>query len=237
MTINCIIIEDEKPAMDLMIDNVKKIPFLNLVGSCKSTFEASELLMREKVDLIFSDIEMPIVSGLQFLKSLRNPPMIILTTAHEQYAMEGYELDVIDYLMKPFSLDRFLKAVNKVQRQYMFKNDLAKPAEEGFIFVFSEYKEIKIFFRDILYVEGLKDYVKIFLEERRQPVLTRLNLKAIEARLPKSKFCRVHNSFIVSLPRITSVQKTKVQLEDKSIPVGAAFSAAFLEAYKSTPTG
>jgi DNA-binding LytR/AlgR family response regulator len=233
MTINCIIIEDERPAMELMKDNVSKIPWLNLVGTCKSTFEANELLMKEKVDLIFSDVEMPIVSGIQFLKTLRYPPLIILTTAYEQYALEGYELEVIDYLLKPFSFDRFLKAVNKAQQQYMFRNDLARPEEEGFLFVFSEYKEVKVFYKDIMYVEGLKDYVKIFLEGQKAPLLTRLNLKAMLAKLPQSGFCRVHNSYIVPFSRITSVQKTKVYLGKLELPVGNAFSGEFLRQYKS----
>ncbi|MEQ9168560.1 MAG: LytTR family DNA-binding domain-containing protein [Fulvivirga sp.] len=236
MTINCIIIEDEKPALDLMVDNVGKIPFLNLVGCCRNTFEANEFLLKEKVDLIFSDIEMPTVSGLQFLKTLRNPPMVILTTAYEQYAMEGYELDVIDYLMKPFFFDRFLKAVNKAQQQYIFRNQSTiESDDEGFLFVFSEYKEIKIAYKDIYYIEGLKDYVKIYLENHNRPILTRLNLKAMEARLPMPRFFRIHNSYIVPLSKINSVQKTKVHLGNKVIPVGTAFSVAFLEVYKSTP--
>lgn len=236
MTINCIIIEDEKPATDLMVDNVGKIPFLHLVGCCKNTFEVNDLLMKEKVDLIFSDIEMPTVSGLQFLKTLRNPPLVILTTAYEQYAMDGYELDVIDYLMKPFSFSRFLKAVNKAQQQYVFRNELVhEEVEDGFLFVFSEYKEIKIAFKNISYVEGLKDYVKIYLESSDRPVITRHNLKGMEAKLPSSRFFRIHNSYIVSLSKINSVQKTKIHLGNKVLPVGASFSAAFMEAYKSTP--
>jgi len=232
--INCIIIEDEKPAMDLMVDNVKKIPFLHLIGCCKNTFEANEFLTKEKIDLIFSDIEMPTVTGLQFLKTLRNPPMVILTTAYEQYAIDGYELEVIDYLMKPFSFDRFLKAVNRAQQQYVFRNDLTGEFEEdGFLFIFSEYKEIKIVYKDIHYIEGLKDYVKIFLEGSNRPILTRHNLKAMEAKLPASRFFRVHNSYIVPLKKITSIQKTKLYMGDKVIPIGAAFSADFITVYKS----
>ncbi len=235
MTINCIIIEDENPALELMVDNVQKIPFLNLVGSCRNTFEAGELLIKEKVDLIFSDIEMPIVSGLQFIKTLQNPPLIILTTAYEQYAIEGYELDVIDYLMKPFSFERFFKAVTRAQQQFILRKGLlSNNPSEGFLFIYSEYKEIKIAHKDIYYVEGLKDYVKIYLENQTHPILTRSNLKGMEAKLPKSYFCRIHNSYIVPLHKITSIQKTKVYIGNKMIPVGAVYSKDFLESYKST---
>ncbi|MEN8250711.1 MAG: LytTR family DNA-binding domain-containing protein [Bacteroidota bacterium] len=236
MKINCIIIEDEKPAMDLMEDNVRKIPFLNLVGSCKNTFEASDIMLKEKVDLIFSDVEMSIVSGLQFIKTLKNPPLIILTTAFEQYALEGYELDVIDYLLKPFSFQRFLNATRKAQQQYMLRHGLkGNEQTDDNIFVYSEYKEIKIALGDIIYIEGLKDYVKIFLTAKEHPLLTRHNLKAMEAMLPKLRFCRVHNSYIVNMHKIDSIQKTKVFLGDKTIPIGSAFAEGFIEVYKSTP--
>jgi DNA-binding LytR/AlgR family response regulator len=237
MKLNCIIIEDEMPAMELMVDNVQKIPYLSLLGCCKNTFEAGELLLLGNVDLIFSDIEIPVVSGIQFIKSLQNPPLIILTTAYEQYAVEGYELEVIDYLLKPFSFDRFLKAVTKAQHQYKLRNGhILNSLAEEYIFVYSEYKELKIALGDIIYIEGLKDYVKIYLENQRHPLLTRLNLKGIEAKLPKTVFCRVHNSYIVPLAKITSIQKTKVYLGNTTIPVGAYYSEHFVEVYKSTPS-
>lgn len=232
MIINCIILEDEKPAMDLMIDNVAKIPFLKLAGTCKNTFEANDLLIREKVDLIFSDIEMPLVSGLQFLKSLRHPPLIILSTAYEQYALQGYELEVIDYLLKPFTFERFLQAVNKAARQYSLLHQSVSEGENGHLSVYSEYKEIRIKYKDILYIEGLKDYVKILLVNRQRPILTRLNLKGMMDRLPESMFCRIHNSYIISLPKITAVQKTKLHLDDKALPIGSAFASHFFEIYR-----
>jgi DNA-binding LytR/AlgR family response regulator len=230
---NCIIIDDEKPAMSLMVDNVGKIPFLNLKGCCKNAFEAGDMLIKEKIDLIFLDIQMPVVSGLQFLRTLVNPPMVIFTTAYEQYALEGFELNVIDYLMKPFSFDRFLKAVIRAQEQFNFRNtNAAQVKDEGFLFVHSEYKELKILYRDILYVEGLKDYVKIYLVNIQHPILTRLNLKGMEARLPLWMFQRVHNSFIVNITKITSTQKTQVFIDQKSIPIGASFADDFFIKYK-----
>lgn len=223
------------PAMELMIDNVRKIPFLKLVGSCRNTFNAGETLLKEKVDLIFSDIEMPIISGIQFIKTLKNPPLIILTTAYEQYALEGYELDVIDYLLKPFSFDRFFKAVTKAQEQLILRNEGGSSSKkETYLFVHSEYKEIKIRHSDICYVEGLKDYVKIHLESQKHPILTRLNLKGIEAKLPETMFCRIHNSFIVPLNKISSTQKTKIYLGEKTLPLGTAYYESFMKKYKST---
>lgn len=230
---NCIIVDDERPALQLMADNVSKIPFLKLVASCKNTFDANEVLMNEKVDLIFLDVQMPVVTGVQFLKMQRNLPLVIFTTAYEQYALEGFELNVVDYLLKPFSFDRFLKAVTKAQEQFNFRNGTkAQIKDDGFFFVHAEYKEVKIFYRDVLYVEGLKDYVKIFLEKSTRPVLTRLNLKAMEARLPKTLFARVHNSYIVNISKITSAQKAKLFLQNVSIPVGAAFAEDFFVKYK-----
>ena len=136
---NCIIVDDERPALQLMTDNVSKIPFLKLVGICKNTFEANEVLMNEKVDLIFLDVQMPVVTGVQFLKTLRNPPLVIFTTAYEQYALEGFELNVVDYLLKPFSFDRFLKAVTKAHEQFSFRNGTAAQIkDDGFFFVHSE---------------------------------------------------------------------------------------------------
>jgi len=235
MKMNCIIIDDEIPAMSLMVDNVGKIPFLNLRGCCKNAFEAGDILIKEKIDLVFLDIQMPVVSGLQFLKALINPPMVIFTTAYEQYALEGFELNVIDYLMKPFSFERFLKAVTKAQEQFNFRNTNAPQAQEaGFFFVHSEYKELKILYRDVLYVEGLKDYVKIYLVNTQHPILTRLNLKGMEARLPMGMFHRVHNSFIVNSTKITSTQKTQVFVGHISIPLGASFADIFFTKYKGS---
>jgi DNA-binding LytR/AlgR family response regulator len=233
MTLNCIIVDDENPAISLMVDNVGKIPFLKLKGCCKNTFEASALLMKEKIDLVFLDIQMPVVSGVQFLKTIVNPPLIIFTTAYEQYALEGFELNVIDYLLKPFSFERFLMAVTRAQEQFNFRNGNAlQIQDEGYFFVHSDYKELKISYRDVLYVEGLKDYVKIYLMNTQHPVLTRLNLKGMEVKLPPSLFHRIHNSFIVNISKITSTQKTQVFIEKKPIPIGASFADDFFIKYK-----
>lgn len=225
----CIAIDDEPFALKLIADDIAKIPFLQLRGTFPSPVDALMQMQREPVDLLFLDIQMPALTGTQFLRSLKDPPMVIITTAFEQYALEGFELNVIDYLMKPIPFERFRKAANKAQEQFNLKNYPAK--EPGFFFVHSEYREIKIFFDDVLYVEGLKDYVKVFLEKEKHPILTRLNLKAIEAKLPGDQFVRIHNSFIVSLKKIRSFQKSQVFVGAMAIPIGEKYSESFRKRY------
>jgi DNA-binding LytR/AlgR family response regulator len=233
--IRCIAIDDEPPALQLIADDISKISFLELVTTCSSSLEALEVLQKESVDLIFLDIQMPVLTGTQFLRSLRNPPLVIMTTAYEQYAIEGFELNVLDYLVKPISFERFEKAVNKVYHQFkLLKGFLpvTPPApEESFFFVHSEYKEIRINFSDVLYVEGFKDYVKIFIATQAPPILTRLNLKAVEGKLPASLFCRIHNSFIAGLSKIESFQKTQVFIRQKPIPIGEKYAENFRKIY------
>jgi DNA-binding LytR/AlgR family response regulator len=174
-----------------------------------------------------------VLKGTEFLRILENPPLVIITTAFEQYALEGFELNVIDYLVKPVSFERFLKAVNRAHDQYILRGKQSAK-EESFFFVHSEYKELKLFHHQIVYIEGLKDYVKIFLTTQERPILTRLNLKAIESKLPSDQFCRVHNSYIVSLSKITSTLKSQVFIKNTSIPVGEKFADDFMKKYRST---
>jgi DNA-binding LytR/AlgR family response regulator len=179
---------------------------------------------------------MPLLKGTDFLRSLSHPPLVIFTTAFNQYALEGFELNVVDYLVKPIPFDRFLKAVNRALEQYNFRKMNGAPSvahTDSFFFVHSEYKEIKIFHRDIVYIEGLKDYVKIFITSQPRPVLTRLNLKAIESRLPEDQFSRIHNSYIVSLSKITSTQKLQLFLGQRMIPIGDRYAEDFRRKYKT----
>jgi DNA-binding LytR/AlgR family response regulator len=229
----CIAVDDEPFALKLIADDIRKVPFLELVKTFSSGLEAIEYLKKESVDLLFLDIQMPVLKGTELIRILQNPPLVVFTTAYEQYALEGFELNVIDYLVKPVIFERFLKAANKAQEQFVLRKTAGSPKSAGgYFFVHSEYKEIKIFFDDILYVEGLKDYVKIFLSTQQRPVLTRLNLKAIEAKLPGDKFCRIHNSYIVSLARISSIQKSQVFIGSNTIPVGDKFADDFRTRYK-----
>lgn len=228
--LKCLAIDDEPFALKLISEDIGKIPFLQLLRACNSAQEASSFLDSNPVDLIFLDIQMPGINGIQFLKSLSKPPMAIFTTAYDHYAIEGFELEVIDYLMKPIPFERFLKAANRAKEHFILRN---RPNEEKkFLFVHSEYRELKIDTADIEYIEGLKDYIKIFLSSQQHPILTRMNLKAAELRLPTETFCRVHNSFIVPLSKITSFQKSQLFIGKKVIPIGDKFAVPFLKKYK-----
>lgn len=230
----CLILEDELPAMELLKEYLQKIPFIKVVGTCFDAFEAQEFLSKNKVDLLFSDIEMPVLTGLQFLRTLTNPPLVIFTTAYQQHALEGYELDVVDYLLKPYNFERLLKAVNKAHTRWQRADiDPDKTKKDtGSLFVYSEYKEIKISYSQILYIQGLKDYVKIYIMGREKPILTRHNIKAILEKLPNDLFMRIHNSYIIALDKITSFQKTKIYINELILPLGQSYSQEFLEKFK-----
>ncbi len=230
--LRCLAVDDEPFALQLIRDDLKRLPGVELVGAVSSAQEAEAVLRSREVDLMFLDIQMPGITGMQFLRSLTNPPLVILTTAFEQFAVESYELNVVDYLVKPIPFERFERAVQKA-RERMPGTLSTEESKSSFFFVRSEYKEIRILFNDIQYIEGLKDYVKIFLVSQPRPVLTRMNLKAIEQKLPIHQFCRIHNSFIVPLARITAVQRSQVFLGTTPIPVGDKFSAEFRRKYGS----
>jgi DNA-binding LytR/AlgR family response regulator len=215
----CIAVDDESLALDLLEDNIRKIPFLTLVKRCKNAFEAHEAVMKENIDLIFLDIQMPGISGVQFLQSVTNPPLVIFITAYEQFALEGFNLDVVDYLLKPVSFDRFLKAANKAHELFTFKNTLPAGASTEYLFVNSEYNLVKVNVRDIVYIEGLKDYIKIYISNATRPIITRMSLKSIEEKLPGDKFFRVHKSFIVSIDKIVSIRKGKISINNVHVPI------------------
>lgn len=229
--LKCLVVDDEPFAARLMQDEISKIPFLEFVASCSSANAAIPHL-EKGIDLMFLDVQMPHMTGVQFLRTLQNPPMVIFTTAYEKYALDGYDLNVVDYLMKPVVFDRFEKAVNKARELHMLKN--SKASDPGsFFLVRSNYKQIKIFSDDVLYIEGLKDYVKIFLESQTRAILTRQNLKGMEGILPPGIFFRLHNSFIVNVSKISTFQKSQVFLGKTPIPIGEKFASAFEEYYKA----
>ncbi|HEX8060475.1 MAG TPA: LytTR family DNA-binding domain-containing protein [Cyclobacteriaceae bacterium] len=230
MNISCLIVEDEPLARNLITEYVKKVPYLNLVKACSGALEAMEVLRTTPVDLLFLDVQMPELTGIAFLKSLQKKPLVILTTAYSEYAIEGYELDITDYLLKPITFERFLKAVDKVnQRLSGTQVIVEKPAEAlpDFIFVKDGTKLVKIRWNDILYVEGLKDYVTI--HTRTQKVISLQRLKVLEEQLPADKFIRVHNSFIVALDAIDSVHKDKIQIGQAQVPIGDTYKKSFRE--------
>ena len=232
--IRCIAIDDENLALDLIEDDILKVPFLQLVKKCRSGIEALDVLQTEKIDLLFLDIQMPDISGIQFLKSLPHKPLVIFTTAYERYALEGFELDVIDYLLKPYSFERFLKAVNKAQEYLTIleKNQPHPAAEENhyssqFIFVKSDYKLVKIEIAEIQYIESLKDYIKIIVGGK--PVMTLSSMKAIEEKLVAPDFIRVHRSFMVNVRKIQYIHRNFVMVGDKEIPIGDNYKDSFLQ--------
>lgn len=221
----CIIVDDEQLVRELLEDNISQIPFLQLIKTCKNPLEAIEMLQTEQIDLIFLDIQMPRLNGLQFLQTLNNPPLVILVTAYEKYALEGFDLNVVDYVLKPFSFERFLKACNRA-------NDLFKLKQSGKVvetdnpedfFVNVEYTLVKIVVADIDYIEGLKDYIKIHLSSSAKPVLTRMTIKAIEEKLPPPAFIRTHKSFLAAANKITMVKRDFVYIGQKEVPVSESY--------------
>jgi len=218
----CIAVDDEKLVLDLLVDNINQVPYLQLVKACKNAMEAIEILQQEKIDLIFLDIQMPKLSGLQFIQSLQQPPMVILITAYEKYALESYNLNVVDYLLKPVPLERFLKACNKAKKLFDLGKEkplVEKEQSADHIFINVEYTLVKILFADILFIEGLKDYIKIHLAPSSKPILTKMSLKGMEEKLPAGKFVRVHKSYIVAADKITIIKRDLVYLGNNEIPV------------------
>ncbi|MGI6073809.1 MAG: LytR/AlgR family response regulator transcription factor [Fermentimonas sp.] len=231
MTLNCWIVDDEPLAISLLESYVKKVPYLNLTGKYSNVLSAMQNIASERVDLIFLDIQMPEVNGMQFAHTLPEHTKIIFTTAFSQYAIEGYKVSAIDYLLKPFSFEEFLVASNKALQWFEMttQNDNQQTKKEDkSIFIKSEYKYINVLFDDILYVEGLKDYVKIYTTSDSKPIISLMTLKQLENDLPTNKFMRVHRSFIINLSEITSFNRNRVQIGQKQIPIGETYRKNFL---------
>src|SRR5580658_784648 len=236
--LRCIAIDDEELALELLEDNIRKVPFLELVAACNNPLEALKVVRDQPVDLIFLDIQMPGLTGLQFIQSgLAASCMFILITAYEKYALEGYTLDVVDYLVKPVALDRFLKACNKALELYQLrakgKAD-TQNAPVDYFFVNVDYSLLKIQKSDIAWIEGFRDYIKIHLLSTPKPVLTRMSIKAIEEQLTGSPFIRIHKSYLVSLLSITSVRKNSVFIQTMELPIGENYREAFFNAIGKT---
>ena len=227
--IRCIAIDDEPLALELLEDNISKLPYLQLVASCDNALEAMKIMEDQQVDLIFLDIQMPGLTGLQFIQSMTIKPMIILITAYEKYALDGFNLDVIDYLLKPVSIDRFIKACNKAKELYDLKflpKSKSVTADPGYFFVNVEYSMVKITTADIVYIEGLKDYIRIHLKSTQKPVVTRMPMKTIEEQLPPADFLRIHKSYIVAVPFITAIRKSSVFIGPIELPVSENYKDA-----------
>ncbi|MGI8952326.1 MAG: LytR/AlgR family response regulator transcription factor [Chitinophagaceae bacterium] len=223
--LKCIAVDDEPLALELLEDNISKLPYLQLVAQCSNAFEAMKVLQEQQIDLIFLDIQMPGLTGLQFIQSMAQKPMVILITAYEKFALEGFNLDVIDYLVKPVSLDRFIKACNKAWELFQLKtkSKTSDDTEPDYLFVNVDYSLLKVVISDIVWIEGLKDYIKIHLKSSSKSVVTRMQMKAMEDELPASKFIRIHKSYIVSIQYISAVRKNSVFIDTLELPVGESY--------------
>jgi two-component system, LytTR family, response regulator len=229
VNLKCVIVEDEPLARNLMIDYVSKVPYLTLIEACSNPLKALEVLRVHQIDLLFLDIQMPEITGINFLKTLQKKPLVILTTAYSEYAIESYELDVVDYLLKPITFDRFLKAVDKANQRASHPQPVSvtRPGElpTPFVFVKDGTKLVKVMWDEILYVEGLKDYVTI--HTRTQKVITLQRLKTLETQLPADRFVRVHHSYIIAIKAIDAIHKGEVQIGNAMIPISDSYKKAF----------
>ena len=228
--LRCLAIDDEPLALELLEDNISKVPFLKLEASCHSPLEALKILQAQPIDLVFVDIQMPGLNGLQFIQSVTQPCMFILITAYEKYALDGYNLNVVDYLVKPVPLDRFIKACNKAWELYQLRQNKTtasdKAAPSTYFFINVDYSLLKIVFSDIMWLEGLKDYIKIHLKSSQKPVIARMSMKAVEEQLPAALFLRVHKSYIISKEYITAIRKNSLYMGAIEIPIGDLYREA-----------
>ena len=221
--IKCLIIDDEPLAQNVIENYLKEFSFIEVVAKCDNALNALDWMKKQKIDLIFLDISMPFISGIDFIKTLKNPPAIILTTAYREYAVESYELNVLDYLLKPISFERFLKAINKLDNQAA---ELVKPVHEEkendvFIYVKSDKKNVRVLLKEILFIESVKDYIKIHLLNG-PSIITQMQISAIEQRLPES-FLRIHRSFIISKDKITAYTQHDLEIGNLQIPIGRSY--------------
>lgn len=238
MKISCLAVDDESLALELLIDNINNIPFLECVGSCKNAMEVLTFLRNSQVDLIFLDIQMPGLSGMQLASHLKSKTKIIFLTAYEQYALEAYGVNALDYLVKPASFDRFLEASMKALDWFSNRNQVPvetdKPIESvspkmPYLFVHVEYNLVKLLISDIQYIEGCKDYVKIHLFNSTRPVITRLNMKYLEEKLAHAGMVRIHKSYLVSVAHIQSIQRNLVKTEKAELPISDFYKEALME--------
>jgi DNA-binding LytR/AlgR family response regulator len=234
--VNCIAVDDDNLSLNLISESVKNTPFLNLVGSFTNPYDAVNFINRNKVDLIFTDIEMPGITGIQLINCLKNKPMVVFISETDRYAINGFDLDVLDYLIKPYSFDRFLKASNKALNEFykvaQSENEPRSISDQkcrNNIFVKSDYKVIKIPVSNILYIEGFNDYVKFFIEDSLNPVLSLMSLKELEENLPKKEFMRVHRSYIVSVNKISSIEKKRILIGKRNIPISNSYYNLFFD--------
>ena len=234
MTIRCLAIDDEPLALQQLVAYIKKVPFLELQAQCQSAMEARAFLEKDTVDAIFCDINMPDLNGMDFVKSLASPPLIIFTTAYSEYAVEGFRVNAVDYLLKPFGLQEFQRAANRlrerleVQRERFEGQKEATEGQEGQdIFLKTDYRIVKVSIPDIRYVEAMSEYLKVWVEGMPKPIITLLSMKKMEERLPDG-FMRIHRSYIINLSKIQEVNKNRVIMDAQTfLPIGDMYKEAF----------
>jgi two-component system, LytTR family, response regulator len=230
--IRCLILDDEPPAREIIKQYITDTPMLQLCGECGNAIQAISFLQQHEIDLIFLDIRMPQLSGTDFLKTLSHPPKVIFTTAHPEYALEGYELDAMDYLLKPIRFDRFLKAVNKAYQQTIIRNiterSTVEPVQKDpFVYFRADRKMMKVMLSDILYIESMKDYVRVVTGN--ETIITKQSISSVEAMLPEQKFVRTHRSFIVSVAAIHSFTSELIDIGKTEIPIGKLYRQQVLK--------
>lgn len=224
--LRCIAIDDEPLALNQMAGYVEKTPFLELAGKFSSALSAIDFLSKEKVDLLFVDIQMPDLSGMDFVKSLDDKPMVVFTTAYSEYAVEGFKVDAVDYLLKPISYVDFLKAAQKAKKLFDLAQSETVSRDENYLFVKSEYRMLRVNFDDIRYVEGMREYVRIHIRNEK-PIMTLLSMKAMEAQLPQEDFMRVHRSYIVNLKEVKTIERSRIVFGEEYIPIGEQYKEGF----------
>jgi len=218
-----IAVDDEPLALEVIKKYVSDTPLVRLVSTFTDAIQALTFLKVNSVDLIILDVQMPDISGIQFLKALKDPPMVIFTTAYSEYAVKGFELEAVDYLVKPIKFERFVKALEKARKLMTLRTTMTPDQNEGFLFVKSGYGIVRINFNDIFYIEGLDDYIKINFIDGRKPILSLMSLKSVLEKLPEGFFMRVHRSFIVSLKQVKSIRNKHIFLEKVKIPIGDTY--------------
>ena len=225
LIIKCLVVDDEPPAREIIRRYIEQVPSLELAGECGNAIQAFSFLQQHPVDLLFLDVRMPQLNGNDFLKTLKNPPKVIFTTAYPDYALEGYELDILDYLMKPIPFDRFLKAVNKMFHQTVMQQESTSIPEEkkndSFVYFRADRKMVKVMLRDILYIESMKDYVKVITKSG--TIITKQSISSVEAMLPEKEFIRTHRSYIVAARHIKSYTAELIEIHNTEIPIGKLF--------------
>ena len=228
--IRCLAIDDEPLALQQLVTYIEKIPFLELAAQCQSALEARKYLEQETVDAIFCDINMPDLNGMDFVKSLQYPPMVVFTTAYSKYAVEGFKVNAVDYLLKPFGLQDFQRAANRIKERMEPSANGQQPtanSQDGTLFVKTEYRIVKITIADIRYIEGMSEYLKIYIEGESKPIITLLSMKKITEHLPDT-FMRIHRSYIVNLTKIQEVNKNRIIMDaDTYLPIGDLYKEAF----------